>query len=88
MGPKFAVDVAKKHVLDLFGEEGITDLGLEEIELEGNLWKITIGFSRHWDYNVGSVLGGSGRTYKILVIDNGSQEVLSIKDRSLSKNFL
>ena len=83
MGPKDAVRIAKKHVIDLFGDEGIDQVGLEEIESDGSLWKITIGFSRNWNLSIGSVLGGSGRSYKVLMIGKENGEVLSVKDRNL-----
>ena len=83
MGPKEAAQVAKKHVLDLFGDEGITDIGLEEIEMEGDYWKITIGFSRKWG-NIGSILSSTGRAYKVLKVNIKNKTILSVKDRNLS----
>ena len=88
MEPKEAVLVAKEHVRDLFGDEGISNLGLEEIALEGNVWKITIGFSRKWDVNVSSVLSGSGRAYKVLRISKINKQILSVMDRTLFKSFI
>ena len=87
MGPKEAVQVAKKHVLDLFGDEGITDIGLEEIDSESGHWKITIGFSRKW-VSIGSALGGSGRSYKVLRVNKESSEILSVRDRNLPNTVL
>ena len=48
MEVKQAVEVAKNYVADLFENDGIADIGLEEIEYDDyeNLWKITIGFNR------------------------------------------
>ena len=87
MNVKEAVQVAKEYVLDLFIDEGITNVGLEEIEDEGGCWRITIGFSRPWDRNIGSVLSGqSGRTYKIIRVSDEDGSVLSVKDRSFSAN--
>ena len=83
MGPKEAVGVAKHHILDLFADEGIVNVGLEEIETEGDYWKITIGFSRRWDSGIGSILGGSGRAYKVLRISEKDGQILSVRDRTL-----
>ena len=88
MGPKEAVQVAKRHVLELFEDEGISDVGLEEIETAGGYWKITIGFSRKWDLSVSSVLGGSGRAYKVLQINKKDGDVLSVKDRNLRETLI
>ena len=42
-----------------------SNLGLEEVELDDEeFWRITIGFSRPWNRNVGSVLAAEFRTYK------------------------
>ena len=40
-----AVRKAKTHVAELFHDEGIANVGLEEIKLSGDFWEITIGFS-------------------------------------------
>ena len=86
MDVKEAAQVAKAYVRELFMDEGISDLGLEEIECEGEYWRITIGFSRPWDHNIGSVLGGKKyRAYKIVEITDETGSVLSVKDRILPK---
>ena len=47
MNVKQAVEVARKYVEDLFSEEQIMDVALEEIDAEEEgFWRITIGFSR------------------------------------------
>ena len=93
MEVKQAVQVAKDHVADLFASEGITDIGLEEIEYDDyeNLWQITIGFNRPWDQSIGSVLAGVGsrtykrRTYKRIAIRDRDHKVLSVKNRTTSQ---
>lgn len=85
MDVKEAVQVAKDYVIELFGEEGIVDVGLEEIDFDQlDNWVVTIGFSRPWNRNIGSVLGGqASRSYKTVRIQDGDGRVLSVKDRAL-----
>ena len=86
MDVKEAVRVAKAYTFDLFAEESIKNIGLEEVEERGGIWRITIGFSRPWDSNIGNVLGGaSGRTYKIILVNDKNGRILSVKDRDISK---
>lgn len=90
MDVKEAVDLAKKHVVELFANEGIVNLGLEEVEFDDtdSVWSVTIGFSRPWD----KVSGGLGlavlaqaqtlsRSYKVVRIQDPSRRVLSVKNR-------
>ncbi len=89
MDVKEAAKLAKDYVADLFAEEGIGNLGLEEIELvaDGHYWVVTVGFSRPWDQGglATITLGQRGlrRSFKVLRIDNQSRTVDSIKDRIL-----
>lgn len=79
-----AVQKAKTHVVELFDDEGIADVGLEEIALSGDYWEITIGFSRAWDRSVGSVLSGKlSRSYKVLLVNNEDGSICSVRDRIL-----
>ena len=50
MNVKEAAKLAKEYVADLFADEGIANVGLEEIQLgsDGHFWKVTVGFSRPW----------------------------------------
>ena len=50
MDVKEAVQTAKKYVAELFTDETIADVGLEEVEFNNtsNSWEVTIGFSRPW----------------------------------------
>lgn len=88
MDMKEAAQAAKEHVADLYAVEGIDDIGLEEIDRDGDTWKITVGFSRPWDQkNEASVILGQTqlrRSFKQLLIDDSSGRVKSIKDRILS----
>lgn len=88
MNAKQAAETAKRYIADLMSDEGITDLGFEEVEFEdaGSRWKVTVGFSRPWDHKnaILTALGENrpGRSYKVIRIsDNG--EVESVVDRVL-----
>ena len=88
MDVKQAVAVAKRYVADLFEKEGVTDIGLEEIEFDDaeRRWQVTIGFTRRWDQNIDSVLGGAhSRTYKRILIRDRDHEVLSVTNRITSQ---
>lgn len=91
MDVKEAAKLAKEYVADLFADEGIDNVGLEEIELgdDRRFWKVTVGFSRPWDHGgvVTTVVGQTGlrRSYKVLRIDNASGNVASVRDRVLQE---
>ena len=88
MDVKQAVATAKQHIAELFAEEEILNLGLEEVEWDEleKSWRITIGFSRPWNRNVGSVLSGeNSRSYKIVILNDEDGRVLSVKDWNISK---
>ncbi len=86
MDAKTAVHKAKDYIADLFADEGVTDIGLEEVEFEStsNSWKITIGFSRPWDHKnrlIATLEGVVPRSYKVIRINDRSGEVESLTDR-------
>ena len=93
MGVKEAVRAAKEHIADLLQDEGVMDVGLEELDYRDGadlgVWEITIGFRRVWKGpdpvgNPLAVLSGrtSPRTYKIVRISDDG-EVLSLKHRQI-----
>lgn len=87
MDVKEAVKRAKEEVVALFEEEGVRNLGLEEVEYDSSReeWIITIGFSRPWDspVNVFAAAAGGGprRTYKVVRINGETGEAKSVKNR-------
>lgn len=89
MDVKEAAKLAKEYVADLFADEGIDNVGLEEIELgdDRKFWEVTVGFSRPWDHGglATVIVGQTGlrRSYKVVRIDNASGNVASIRDRVL-----
>ncbi len=90
MDVKEAVRTAKDYLADLMADEGIENLGLEEVQFDEaeRHWKVTIGFSRPWDRktSLAAVLTEYGRTdrsYKVLSISDMDGRVESLKDRIL-----
>ena len=85
MDVRGAVQRAREFVEDLLQDEGITDVGLEEVVFddESNEWKVTIGFSRPWDLQRSVLEDAPSRSYKVIRIDNGGGAVKSLTDRVL-----
>ena len=69
MDVKEAVRTAREYIANLFADENVKHVGLEEVEFDdlSKVWHITIGFSRPWElpedppppsFASGSVLDG------------------------------
>ena len=89
MDVKEAVQTAKKYVAELFTDETIANIGLEEVEFNStsNNWEVTIGFSRPWQKNsLATALGNQppARSYKLLCINDDDGHVMSLTDRVLT----
>lgn len=89
MDVKQAVQTAKEQIAQLFADEPIQNVGLEEVEFHelDKVWAITIGFSRSWD-RPGSFLHPLGenlsRTYKTVRIQDENGRVESVKHRDVT----
>ena len=89
MDVKEVVRSAKAYLVDLFQDEQITNVGLEEVVFDeaSALWKITIGFSRSWDLkgplSVAMAGASPDRSYKVLSISDATGKVESLRDRVL-----
>jgi hypothetical protein len=86
MDVKEAVKRAKDHIVELFADENLSNVGLEEVEFDGEFdeWVVTIGFSRPWDVPAQRVLfqpASTPRSYKVLRISNKLNEVVSVRNR-------
>ncbi|MDE2718004.1 MAG: hypothetical protein OXI33_13480 [Chloroflexota bacterium] len=85
---KAVAQTARNYVEDLFSEEGIINVGLEEIEFDEQResWIVTVGFSRPWNQKnrLTAALELPERSYKVLHIADNDGRVLSLKDRLLS----
>jgi hypothetical protein len=92
MDVKDAVKKAVQYVAEIFESEKPENIGLEEVFLNEseNVWEVTIGFSRPWDYpKPGGLLATAmhglkpSRQYKVVKIDNTTGQVKSIKIREI-----
>ncbi|RST85262.1 hypothetical protein EJC49_16650 [Aquibium carbonis] len=87
MNAKEAVKSAKKYVSEMLAEEGIVNLGLEEIERDDakKMWNITLGFSRPWNTTgpLSAIAGGAAaqRTYRTIRIRETDGHVVSMTRR-------
>ena len=89
MDVKEAVRTAKNHIVELFTDETITNVGLEEVEFNNtaNNWEVTIGFSRPWQTSsLAATLGNKlpARSYKLVCINDDDGRVISLTDRVLT----
>lgn len=89
MDVKQAVSKAFQEVQDLFANEQLSNLGLEEVEYDHikQEWLVTVGFSRPWDFTKpsgGLVTSPSQpkRDYKVVRVSE-SGEVTSVKNREV-----
>ena len=93
MKVKEAAKEAKAYVQDLFGDEIVSGVQLEEVEFDDikGVWMITVGFWRRMRAKPGDQLGAlhriaglaSQRSFKIVCIRDRDQHVLSVKHRSV-----
>lgn len=89
MQVKEAVALARQYINDIFADEQIDGLRLEEVELddETGIWSVTIGFSRPWDEAAGPFavklagLAPRRRDYKVVRIADRDNRMLSVKNR-------
>lgn len=89
MEAQSVIAIAKGHVKDIFADEDVVNIGLEELDYDQakGIWKVTIGFSRPWDANTPNMLNNAlnvpplRRTYKIVTIDDASGRFLGVSNR-------
>jgi hypothetical protein len=93
MDIKDAAQHAKRHIAELFTDEDIQNIGLEEIEFDGlsGVWRVTVGFSRPWDRvkeppyaSVEEIIGAPRkrvRDMKVVAVDDIDGRILSVKNR-------
>jgi hypothetical protein len=87
MEVKEAIALARQYVKDVFSDEQLNDIGLEELEFDDDkdIWSITLGFSRPWQasatQNALAALVSPRRDYKVVRISDKTKKVLSVKNR-------
>ena len=88
MNARDAIRRAKEYVNDVFSDENITNLGLEEIEFDetDRTWNVTIGFSRPWNSVRNTLTAITGepavkRAYKIVKLRDDDGQMISVKRR-------
>lgn len=92
MNVKEAVKTAMEHVADVYSEEGISHIGLEEVEYDdlNAQWNVTVGFARKWDFPPQAVIPTilptrpNNRTYKVILIRDSDKKVTAMKIRDLA----
>ena len=88
MDVKEAARIAREHIIDLFADEEVSGIGLEEAvrDQETDQWRVTFGFNRPWEQpgTLGARLGMKApRAYKVVHIDNDAGRVVALTDRIL-----
>ena len=84
-----AKEAARDYIIQLFADEEVMHVGLEEAVYNPDVkqWRITYGFVRAWDKQgeLGIKMGlKAPRSYKVVSIDDASGNVVSLTDRMLS----
>ena len=83
MDAKEAAKAAKDYVLDVFGDDDIYHVALEEIKYEGTRWKVTVGFYPGWARTALPLIPNpKQRRYKVVNIRDSNGEVLSVTHRN------
>ena len=84
---KDAVKIAKREIVNVFEEEGIYDVALEEVRFDDRtgVWRVTIGFARPFR-NKGSleklVSSLDRRDFKVVVLDPDGR-LAAVEERRL-----
>ena len=91
MDVKEAIAAAKKYLIDIYADEEVSNLGLEEVEhtIPAGNWAVTLAFSRPWNTprtraqevleNIGGV-SALKRSYKVITMGEDGT-VISMKNR-------
>lgn len=85
--PESAVRAAKKWLAEIYAEESIARIGLEEVRFRDGNWEITLGFDRnHSDQSATHDLYAARRhrIYKVLVVAGNDNHVMEMRDREVA----
>jgi len=89
-----AVRTARAYIADLFADEKIIEIGLEEVRIDDGVWEVTIGFRRPWPKRIRTESDRmheifkpkykfQDRWYKLVKIRDSDGVVLGVDDREL-----
>jgi hypothetical protein len=89
MNVRDAVAAAKNWVKEMLSDEGVSNIGLEEVQHDDGqgVWYITVGFSRPWNTPKPSALSALTdqpplkRAYRVIAVREPNGEVISMKKR-------
>ncbi len=95
MDVREAARTAKKYITDVFADEKIKEISLEEVDfdVDSKVWKITVSFMRpRGRMNVFQATASGypegtptlRRSYKVVNIDDRFERVVSVKHRALN----
>jgi len=77
---KAAARIAIKYLHELMPTIPLSDITLEEVEMSGNTWLVTLGYSDKNPSSFARVTTG-GRTFKRFQINAATGEVISMRMR-------
>ena len=83
MNAEQVVQKARDLVVTFFQDQGISRVGLEELDFNynENQWTVTIGYEQNW--NDASQFGEQNRVYKELILDKDGQ-LVGIRNRDVN----
>ena len=94
MDVREALQKAKECINDVYKDEGIEHVGVEEIVFDDgkHIWEITIGFFRPWDRIVGLAAAltpkpeWEKRQFKVVQIDDDTGRMIAMTHRTLTSS--
>ena len=91
--PEGAVRAAKKWLAEVYADERIDRIGLEEVRWHDGNWEITLGFNRTDDDKTAAstpmlemtdLYSRRSRVYKVLVVAGNDNHVMEMRDREVA----
>ncbi len=90
--PEGAVRAAKKWLAEVYADERIDKIGLEEVRWRDGNWEITLGFNRNFHEPEGvfaneelqALYARRRRDYKVIVAAGSDNHVMEMRDREVA----
>ncbi len=89
--PEEAVRAAKRWLAEIYADEAIARIALEEVRFRDGNWEITLGFNRcdpespaHQFKALEDVHARRQRIYKVLVVAGNDNHVMEMRDREVA----